>query len=128
MSTAKIGARAKNLSQVDDASRIAEGRLGSRNRTVYGQDVLLRSLAIARTSLGRGEVVDYSRLARVSRYPRKAFCICSRTVVKRFKSPPPTSAVVQPVKLISSSALRTSAHGRSSSGPVSSVQLFLARL
>ena len=51
-------------------------------------------------------------------YRPKAFCICWRTWVRRLTSPPPTSAVAQPAKPISSSALRTSAHGRSSSSLV----------
>ncbi len=46
-------------------------------------------------------------------YTPKAFCICSRTWVSRFTSPPPTSAVTQPVKPISANASRTWAHGRS---------------
>jgi len=61
-------------------------------------------------------------------YTPKAFCICWRTCVRRLTSPPPTSAVTQPVKPISSRALRTSAHGKSSSSPVISVNLPLARL
>jgi hypothetical protein len=36
--------------------------------------------------------------------------------------------VVQPVQLVSAMALRTSAHGRSSSSLVMSVKVFLARL
>jgi hypothetical protein len=61
-------------------------------------------------------------------YRPKAFCICWRTRVRRLTSPPPTSAVAQPAKPISSSALRTSAHGRSSFSLVMSPQPFLARL
>lgn len=61
-------------------------------------------------------------------YTPKAFCICWRTWVSRLTFPPPTSAVTQPAKPISSRALRTSAHGRSSSSPVISVNLLLARL
>src|SRR5262249_32597037 len=57
-----------------------------------------------------------------------AFSIFFRTTVSRSKPPPPTSAVVQPVKPISSRPLRTSSHGKSSSGEVMSTKLFFARL
>jgi PIN domain nuclease of toxin-antitoxin system len=88
-------------------------------------DRLIVGHAIAAQVVGDLEEALIESSAVVRQSP-KTFAICSRTVASLFTSPPPTSAVAQPAKPISSRAFRTPSQGRSPS--VISVHLPAARL